>query len=366
MIPNGWRHVRIKEIGKVITGSTPPTKDVENYGNEFLFVSPADLGGHKFVRSSAKMVTKKGFDKGRKIPPRSTLFTCIGSTIGKIGMNEVELITNQQINSVIPNADIDPDFIYYSLEYVAQRIKKLAGHQAVPLINKSDFEEETIILPVSKNEQEKIAKILSLWDQAIEKLDQILSHKEKRIVALSKELLKSGRNKYLLEELCTPKQWKTISSKELVADGVPVFGANSWIGYYTEANHQEDCIAVTCRGATCGSVNYIKGPSYITGNSMALDSLKVEIVNLNFLYFYLRSVGMNGIISGSAQPQITGAAIGKVEILLPSLDDQVKISSILMVATNEVEGLKKLKEKISIQKQGMMQKLLTGKDLVKI
>lgn len=179
-MPNGWKLAHIKEVGTVVTGSTPPTKDLDNYGDEYMFVSPADMGGHKYIRSSVKRVSKKGYDKGRKIPPKSTLFTCIGSTIGKIGMNEVELITNQQINSVVPNSDIDPDFLYYSLESVAQRIKKMAGQQAVPLINKSDFEAETITLPENKNEQEKIGKILSVWDEAIERTGSIIKQKELR------------------------------------------------------------------------------------------------------------------------------------------------------------------------------------------
>ena len=177
MIPKGWMKAQIKEVGTVVTGSTPPTKYLDNYGAEYMFVSPADMGSHKYIRSSIKMVSKKGFDLGRKIPPKSTLFTCIGSTIGKIGINDTELITNQQINSVISSPGVDSEFIYYSLENVAQRIKKMAGQQAVPMINKSDFEEESIILPTSQNEQEKIAKILSTWDEAIENIENLIKRK---------------------------------------------------------------------------------------------------------------------------------------------------------------------------------------------
>ena len=48
IIPKEWEVKRIKDIGTVVTGSTPSTSDMENYGNEYLFVSPVDLSGNKY------------------------------------------------------------------------------------------------------------------------------------------------------------------------------------------------------------------------------------------------------------------------------------------------------------------------------
>ena len=85
-------------------------------------------------------------------------------------------------------------------------------------------------------------------------------------------------------ELCNPKQWKTISSNKLIDDGYPVYGANGVIGYYNEYNHENRTILITCRGATCGTINICEPFSYVNGNAMALDDLSPDI-ELKYLFY---------------------------------------------------------------------------------
>jgi type I restriction enzyme, S subunit len=132
-----------------------------------------------------------------------------------------------------------------------------------------------------------------------------------------------------LGEICSPKQHPTISSAELTVDGYPVFGANGRIGFYKSYTHDDTTIAVTCRGATCGTVNIVPAYSYITGNAMALDKLDTSRVDLGFLAYALRFRGLSDVISGSAQPQITRGPLLGVQIPLPPLDDQKRIAAIL-------------------------------------
>jgi type I restriction enzyme S subunit len=139
IIPQDWEVKRVKDIGKVVTGSTPPTTDASNYGNEYMFVSPADLSDRqKYIYCTKRMLSSKGYNKSRKIPKGAVLYTCIGSTIGKIGIAPCELSSNQQINAVI--CKNDNEYLYYVLLYRTGQIRMLAGEQAVPIINKSDFE----------------------------------------------------------------------------------------------------------------------------------------------------------------------------------------------------------------------------------
>jgi type I restriction enzyme S subunit len=138
-IPYDWEVVRISDYGKVYTGNTPPTNDLENYGVEFLFVSPSDLGSDKYILNTEKKLSKKGFSFSRKFPPGSVLFTCIGSTIGKAGVASIELTSNQQINAIEVDGKYSNEFLYYALENNANKIRLLAGEQAVPILNKSQF-----------------------------------------------------------------------------------------------------------------------------------------------------------------------------------------------------------------------------------
>ena len=147
--------------------------------------------------------------------------------------------------------------------------------------------------------------------------------------------------KVKLKDICTPKQWKTISTNKLKESGYPVYGANGIIGYYNEYNHEVDTLLVTCRGATCGSLNISKGKAYVNGNAMALDNLRDEI-DVKYLYYYLKYRGFNDVISGSAQPQIIRSTIEEIEVEIKEKREQRKI-------VNKCERIERLVDKIKYQ-----------------
>ena len=141
-----------------------------------------------------------------------------------------------------------------------------------------------------------------------------------------------------LTDICRPKQWKTISMTSMIETGYPVYGANGKIGFYSEYNHEEPTLLVTCRGATCGELNICEAFSYVTGNSMALDSLDKN-VDQQFLYYALKKRGFDDVISGTAQPQITREGLAYVKIPIPSLAEQKRIA----VQLAKVDRLRQLR-----------------------
>lgn len=142
--------------------------------------------------------------------------------------------------------------------------------------------------------------------------------------------------KIKLIDICSPKQWKTIPTDELLDDGYPVYGANGLIGYSNVYNHKDSVIAITCRGASCGSVNITPPFSYITGNAMCLDEVKHNI-NINYLYYFLKNYNFKNIISGSAQPQITRQGLNKVYVRYYSPTKQKQIVSRLKCISTIIE-----------------------------
>jgi len=148
----------------------------------------------------------------------------------------------------------------------------------------------------------------------------------------------------LLTEICSPKQWKTISAKDLTEGGYPVYGANGKIGYYSNYTHEYPTVLITCRGATCGTINICEPKSYVNGNAMALDNLSPH-VHIEYLAYYLKIRGLNDVISGSAQPQITRQNLKKIKIPLPPLETQKKIAEILDAADTLRQKTKTLIEK---------------------
>jgi type I restriction enzyme S subunit len=162
-----------------------------------------------------------------------------------------------------------------------------------------------------------------------------------------------------LTDVCSPKQWRTVSSSEMTESGYPVFGANGFVGFYPEYNHADETIAITCRGNTCGTINRIPPKTYITGNSMALDNVESEVISQNYLYYALKYRGVGDSISGSAQPQITGAGLRTVEFPAPPLPEQKKIAAILTSVDEVIEKTRAQIDKLKDLKTSMMQELLT-------
>ena len=158
----------INELGNVITGTTPSTSDKENYGNEFLWVSPIDMGIHKYIDNTKNKLSEKGFRKARAIPKDSVLITCIGSTIGKMAMASKVMATNQQINTLICNNNFNNNYMYYCIGYSFPKFLSKISFQAVPIISKSEFEKLSLVCSTNKQEQIKVANFLSLLDKKIE------------------------------------------------------------------------------------------------------------------------------------------------------------------------------------------------------
>lgn len=173
-----WTLYSISQIGKVITGSTPPTNDRSNYDGDLMFCSPGDVGEEKYISSTEKRVSPKGFGLGRPIPPNSIIVTCIG-LIGKLGIATAGMITNQQINSLVVSEGFDHEFIYYAFENFFPEYRSKVSMQTLPILSKSEFEKLIIKVPVL-DVQLKISSHLAAMDRRIE-------HTQKELNVLFKQ-----------------------------------------------------------------------------------------------------------------------------------------------------------------------------------
>ena len=143
-----------------------------------------------------------------------------------------------------------------------------------------------------------------------------------------------------LGEVCEIYQPKTITSKEIKSEGkYKVFGANGVIGYYDKYNHEDSEVLITCRGATCGTLNLSEPNSWITGNAMAIKP-KDDLLSKQFLFYILKNSNFKSVISGSAQPQITRTSLSPLKILLPPLSVQKEIVEQIEVKQNAIDHAK--------------------------
>ena len=128
-----------------------------------------------------------------------------------------------------------------------------------------------------------------------------------------------------LGEVCTMYQPKTISTQELVDDGdYLVYGANGVIGRYDKYNHEQSEILMTCRGATCGTINISEPFSWINGNAMVIHPTNNDFVR-DFLVYQLKAVDKSSVITGAAQPQITRQMLQTLSVVKAPISDQQRI-----------------------------------------
>lgn len=177
----GWEYKKLGEVGQIVTGSTPSTKDESNYSpREYCFVKPSDLPsqGIADIEETEYFVSQVGLSKSRILPAGSVLVSCIGS-IGKIGILTKEACSNQQINAIIPQDETDSRFIAYSL--YAQRfvLESIANAPVVPIINKTDFSKIRIGIPPKStqlaivSELDKINELIRLKKEQLKDFDNL-------------------------------------------------------------------------------------------------------------------------------------------------------------------------------------------------
>lgn len=149
-----------------------------------------------------------------------------------------------------------------------------------------------------------------------------------------------------LGDMCEMYQPKTISIKETTDDGpFPVYGANGVIGRYHTFNHEDPQLLITCRGATCGSVNMSEARSWITGNAMVVRP-KNGAIDLRFLeYMFRGGLDISKAITGAAQPQITRTSLSPIQVSYPEPPEQQRIVDFLDKAFENIATAKANTEK---------------------
>ena len=372
------------DYGKVVTGNTPPTKDIENYENgTYLWASPADLGTIKLISETKTMLSAKGFSKTRALPKGSVLVTCIGSTIGKTGMTTKEMSTNQQINSIVVNDNSDNDFVYYAIQSAFPRYLSSIAVQAVPIISKSAFE----LLPNQRpclQEQKKIGKMLSLLDERIATQNKIIDKLQSLIKGLNDSLYAQYGNevKTSFANLGTSYSGLSGKSAQDFGSGKPFI---TYLNVYSNnAINENDFQYVAIKDGEkqniveygdvlftlssetpeevgVGSVYLGKEKVYLNSFCFGIHIINTKVAFPPYLSYYVSSTPFRKFIypyaQGSTRFNLCKADFEKASIKLPSLENQKRIYSILKSIASKIETEKNLLGLYYTQKQYLLRQM---------
>jgi type I restriction enzyme S subunit len=339
-----WKEYKIHELGKVVTGTTPSSKNPEDFGHDIMFVTPSDYKSYNnYLQKTVRYLSIVGKNKlkNRVLPKGSVMVTCIGSDMGKVALNPEEAITNQQVNSIIPNNTINNIFLYYKLKDEYDTLRMYGGEgTAVPIVNKSTFENIELLIP-SLPEQERIAEVLSSLDDKID----LLHRQNKTLEQMAETLFRQ----WFVEEAVSIHFGKlgniidffdnkrvplssTERDKLKVGKLYPYYGAATIMDYINSYIFDDDYLLLGEDGTVQDENGYpilqrAIGKCWINNHAHVIKG-KSGYSN-NFLEILLKHTNISHIVTGAVQPKINQANLKELEIPNPSVEKVKKFSLII-------------------------------------
>ena len=209
--------VTIGDLGKIITGNTPPRNRPELYGKHTPFIKATDISeGNKYTFNPEECYSEEGYNKyvSSLIPKGSTCVVTIGSIGKKMTMAHCACFINQAMNAIIPSDDYDPEYVYYAVKNTIGNLKSLDSGTASGRenVSKSAFSKMSINVETDKTKQIKIGRFLSTYDELIENNQKQIKLLEEAAQRLYKEWFVDLRfpgyeNTHIIEGI--PQGWST-------------------------------------------------------------------------------------------------------------------------------------------------------------
>jgi restriction endonuclease S subunit len=375
-LPLGWKWVRLGEVCEKIQYGLTATATDNKDGFPFIRITDIDDLGNIKLESMRYTYCYEEIFRKYELKENDILFARTGS-IGRTflynGIPSKAIFASYLIRFRPKKDIVDPLLLFYYSH--SPSYFKFIGEKkhtvSQPNINAEEYKSLPIPLPPLP-EQKRIAAKLQ---EMMQEIDQARAACEKQLEAAKSlsssylhEVFESPKaqkwEKKRLGEICKIYQPKTITLNELKKNGrYKVYGANGVIGYYDKYNHENSEVLITCRGATCGTVNISEPFSWITGNAMVVSPLSNDL-DKEYLFYFLKKSDLLSTISGSAQPQITRASLSPVEVYIPAIEIQKRIAAYLREKIDQAEKLRASIEKeletINVLPQSILSKAFKG------
>lgn len=403
MLPDGWKVQTIGELCEFINGNGFKPVDWKSEGLPIIRIQNLN-GSREFNYYSGEV------QNTWTVMPGQLLFAWAGTkgvSFGPTVWNGPSGVLNQHIYKLDVSPDVNQDWFHESLKRITQKIEGNAhGFKATLVhVRKSDITEQLIYVPPAK-EQDKISKILSIWNKAIKTTELLMINSKAKKQSLTQKLL-SGKERFpeFVKSEKTrvtkfgriPEDWKFVALKQVACEhserhgengNYPVLSCSKHVGFvdslsyfnkkiYSDNTSNYKVIRRGCFGFPSnhieeGSIGYqdvydagIVSPIYCVFKT---DSS----VHDSYLYKLLKTDQYRQIFQASTSASVDRRGslrwkeFGNIRIPLPSYTEQAKIASILHTAGLEIHNLQQQLEKLKTEKKALMQQLLTGKRRIKV
>ena len=402
IIQQEWEVRLLNYLGAIYSGGTPDTEIAEYWNGNIAWCTHSDITklATKYIENTEVKISTKGLKESSAtlLPPRS-IVVCTRATIGNAAICNTEMATNQGFKNIIPNEKANPEWLYYIITYSKPRLVRLGCGSTFLEVSKKDFSRFKIAVPPLA-EQRKIAEVLGVWDEAIEKQERLIEQLALRKRGLMQRLLSAKLRLPGFSEA-----WQKVKLGDIgdTYNGLSgknkddfEYGNAQFIPYINVfSNERIDTNNLGCvqikPNEQQNTVKY--GDIFFTVSSETPDEVGMASVLLEHLdNTYLNSFCfgyrlnnfstlnpffaaylfrtehfrnyMSVLAQGSTRFNISKKEVMKLKIDLPTIEEQTAIAEVLTAADREIELAKEKLERLRRQKRGLMQQLLTGKKRV--
>lgn len=392
--------MKLGKLTTVETGKTPLRSNKQFWDNGTInWATTTEVNETYIVSTNEKITNQAVAELKMKILPINTILLAMygqGKTRGKVALLRIESTINQAFASIKPNKNYSTNFIFNYLDKSYEKIRDLSHGSNQDNLNLDIVKALQIPLPPLK-EQEKIAEILTTWDEAITKQTELLEAKELQKKALMQKLL-SGEVRFdgfsdkweevRIDKLFDFKKGQELSKEKLEKNGI--FECILYGELYTtyseviseiksKTNIKEgiksniDDILIPASTTTSAIdlaiASTIQKDNVLIGGDINILRKKTNNINGEFISKYLTHIKKMEIAKyaqGITIIHLYSKDFKHLKIQLPSLPEQQKIAEVLSLADDEINLLKNELEELNLQKKALMQKLLTGEVRVKV
>lgn len=375
-------YVRLKDIGQIITGNTPPTSKPEYYGDYMPFIKATDIPiGVKCTLVTEQSYSKLAAEKYKKslVPKGSTCVVTIGSIGKKMTYAHTDLFVNQAINAIVPKDSYDNEYIFYNVRCsVLPQLKKLDSGTTSGRENISKTSFSSIRIPVikDKNVQRRIGVILSTYDMLIENNTKRIRLLEKMAENLYKEWFVRfrfpGHEKVEMEN-GLPKGWKYVNFGKLspIVTGKKDANFASPNGKYKfftcskadlmADSYSFDCFAIILAGNGDLNVKLYKGQFEAYQRTYVLTPYDISHI---YISYYTIQSELDRLLVGAAGAVIkflTKGMIEKIKIVVPDQSLLRKFNIMLDANFKIRQNLIAQNTLLARQRDLLLPRLMSGK-----
>jgi type I restriction enzyme, S subunit len=384
------------EIGtccNIVSGSTPSRKIKEYWNGNINWFTPKDLSNieEKYVFESPEKISLQGFKScsTNLLPPKSLLLSS-RAPIGHLAINRKECCTNQGFKSLIPNNNIDVEYLYYAIKKIVPQLQNLGNGATFKELSKSTLEKVKILVPPLPYQQ-RIASILDAADALRKKTQQIIDSYDELAQSVFLDMFgdpvknEKGWEEKKLREICTkitdgthfspkPQEYgfPYVTAKHVKEYGLDFYSRPTYISEDAHSEIFKRCtpeygdILYIKDGATTGiaCINTFKEPISLL-SSLALLKPHKELLNNKFLCFWLNHRGIrkkliNEYMSGAAIQRYTLLKINMFRIALPPLSLQTQFAQKIQLIEQQKDLAKQSLKESEDLFQSLLQKAFKG------